>query len=217
MGVTNTNVLTLFPKNLMISYGLVVHQVSEVSVKPRHYFCLSLFGLEGRVEVQICHLQAYGMTPYRCVDCIQYTSAINNIQNTNVLTLSPKDLMTSYRFVVHQVPEVSVKPRHCVCLSSFGLERRVQICHLQAYGMTPYRCVDCIQYTSATNNIQNRGNFVKTWIWVTTVVVQMQQIIPQLSKFINGCHQYQCAYPVSKRSFDILWVGCAPKNTKYQK
>ena len=46
--------------------------------------------------------------------------------------------------------------------------------------------VDCILQTSATYNIWNKGNFVKISIWVTTtVVVEMQQMIAQLSKYIN--------------------------------
>ena len=35
--------------------------------------------------------------------------------------------------------------------------------------------------------MQDRGNFVKIWMWeTTTVVVEMQQTIAQLSKYITG-------------------------------
>ena len=56
MGATNTNVLTLSPKDLMISYGLVIPQKPQVlEVSNTNTLCLPIQGIEERAETQICH------------------------------------------------------------------------------------------------------------------------------------------------------------------
>ena len=54
---------------------------------------------------------------------------------------------------------------------------------------------------------------MKLWIWVTTrVVVEMQQITAQLSKYIYGCHYINVLilFPIDLMIF--YGVGCVPKN-----